>query len=76
MKLVLVVAAGGAVGAVARHVMTSAVGAGLGAGFPWAAAVLYERGDFAAIAAHVTASFVMTVGALFAGLAMVPAAFA
>ncbi len=76
MKLVLVAAAGGAVGAVARYVMMPAVGARLGAGFPWATAVLYQRGDFAAIAAYVTASFVMTVGALFAGLAMVPAAFA
>ena len=36
MKLILVVAAGGAVGAVARYVMMSAVGAMVGAGFPWA----------------------------------------
>ncbi len=126
MKLILVVAAGGAVGAVARYVMMSAVGAMVGAGFPWATlavnvigclifgllieamalfwspgealrafmvvgvlgafttfstfsldvAVLYERGEFATIAAYVIASFVLSVGALFAGMAMVRAAFA
>ncbi|TDI67019.1 MAG: fluoride efflux transporter CrcB [Alphaproteobacteria bacterium] len=126
MKLILVVAAGGAVGAVARYVMMSAVGAMVGAGFPWATlavnvigslifgllietmalfwspgealrafmvvgvlgafttfstfsldvVVLYERGEFAAIAAYVIAAFVLSVGALFAGMAMVRAAFA
>jgi CrcB protein len=38
-------------------------------------AVLYERGEFAAIAAYLIASFVLSVGALFAGLALVRAAF-
>jgi len=126
VKLILVVAAGGAVGAVARYVMMSAVGAMVGAGFPWATlavnvigslifgllietmalfwspgealrafmvvgvlgafttfstfsldvVVLYERGEFAAIAAYVIAAFVLSVGALFAGMAMVRAAFA
>ncbi len=126
MKLILVVAAGGAVGAVARYVMMSTVGAMVGAGFPWATlavnvigslifgllietmalfwspgealrafmvvgvlgafttfstfsldvVVLYERGEFAAIAAYVIAAFVLSVGALFAGMAMVRAAFA
>jgi CrcB protein len=125
VKLILAVAAGGAVGAVARYVTMSAVGAMVGAGFPWSTlavnvigsfilgllvetmalfwspgealrafmvvgvlgafttfstfsldvAVLYERGEFAAIAAYSIASFVLSVGALFAGLALVRAAF-
>ena len=126
MKLIVAVAAGGAVGAVARYMTMSAVGVMLGVGFPWSTlavnvigsfilgllvetmalfwspgealrafmvvgvlgafttfstfsldvAVLYERGEFAAIAAYLIASFVLSVGALFAGLALVRAAFA
>jgi len=125
MKLILAVAAGGAVGAVARYVTMSAVGMLAGTGFPWSTlavnvigsfilgllvesmaqfwspwealrafmvvgvlgafttfstfsldvAVLYERGEFAAIAAYLIASFVLSVGALFTGLALMRAAF-
>ncbi len=125
MKLILAVAAGGALGAVGRYVTMSAVGAMVGAGFPWATlavnvigsfvlgllvetmalfwspgealrafmvvgvlgafttfstfsldvVVLYGRGEFASIAAYAIASFVLSVCALFAGLALVRAAF-
>lgn len=125
MKLLLAVAAGGAVGAVARYVTMSAVGVMIGGAFPWATlavnvigsfllgllvestalfwspgealrafmvvgvlgafttfstfsldvAILYERGELIAIAVYMIASFVLSVGALFAGLALIRAAF-
>ena len=119
--MILSVAAGGAVGAVARYLVMTATGALLGSGFPWATlavnvagsfilgalveamalswsvgmelraflvvgvlgafttfstfsldvAVLYERGAFAAIAAYIAASVILSVGGLFLGLALV-----
>lgn len=123
MKLVIAVAAGGAVGAVARFVTMSAMGVLLGATFPWSTLAvnvigsfilgllvetmalfwspgaalrafmvvgmlgafttfstfsldvvfLYERGEFFLIAAYMVASLILSVGALFAGLALVRA---
>jgi CrcB protein len=123
MKLLLAVAAGGAVGAVARYLVMSGVGVLLGSGFPYATltvnvvgsfilgvivesaalvwspgealraflvvgmlgafttfstfsldvAVLYERGAFASLAAYIILSVVVSIAALFAGLALVRA---
>lgn len=121
MRELLAVAAGGALGSVARYLVYVAQGHVLGPGFPFATlavniagsfimgliteymalawsvsgttrvflvvgvlgafttfstfsldfAVLYERGRLAALAFYVAASFILSVGALFAGLAVV-----
>jgi CrcB protein len=126
MKMILSVAAGGAIGAVARYLLMSATGTLMGSGFPWATlvvnvvgsfilgalvetmaltwsigaelraflvigvlgafttfstfsldvAVLYERVAFAALAAYIIASVILSVGGLFAGLAVVRAVLA
>ncbi len=123
MKVFLSVAAGGAVGAAARYVVMSAIGALLGSGFPYATlavnvagsfvlgllvemmalfwspgeglrafmvvgmlgafttfstfsldvAVLYGRGALLAAAAYIIASVVLSIVALFLGLAVVRA---
>ena len=126
MKIILAVAAGGAIGAVARYLVMSATGALMGSSFPWSTlavnvigsfilgtlveamaltwsvglelraflvvgvlgafttfstfsldvVVLYERGEFGAIAAYMIVSVILSVGALFAGLALVRAVLA
>lgn len=126
MRVILAIAAGGALGAVARHYMTHQVALLAGSGFPWGTlavnvlgsfimgllveatalfwspalelraflvvgvlgafttfstfsldvALLYERGQLAAAAAYVAASALLTVLALFAGLAVVRTAAA
>lgn len=47
MKLLLAVAAGGAVGAVARYLVTSWVGHTVGHGFPWGTLAVNVAGSFA-----------------------------
>jgi len=126
VKIILSVAAGGAIGAVARYLVMSATGALMGSSFPWSTlavnvigsfilgalveamaliwsvglelraflvvgvlgafttfstfsldvVVLYERGEFGAIAAYMIVSVILSVGALFAGLALVRAVLA
>ncbi|MCZ6637816.1 MAG: fluoride efflux transporter CrcB [Alphaproteobacteria bacterium] len=126
MKIILSVAAGGAIGAVARYLVMSATGSLMGSSFPWSTlavnvigsfilgalveamaltwsvglelraflvvgvlgafttfstfsldvVVLYERGEFGAIAAYMIVSVILSVGALFAGLALVRAVLA
>ena len=123
MKLLLAIAAGGAIGAVARHLVNVQALAWFGAGFPWGTltvnivgsflmgvfvessalmwspgpalramltvgilgafttfstfsldvAVLYERGQLGLAAAYIVASVVLSIGGLFAGLALVRA---
>lgn len=123
MKLLLAIAAGGAIGAVARHLVNVQALALFGAGFPlgtltvnvvgsflmgvfvetsalvWSpgltlramltvgilgafttfstfsldVAVLYERGQLGLAAAYIVGSVVLSVGGLFAGLALVRA---
>ena len=123
MKLLLAIAAGGAIGAVARHLVNVQALVWFGAGFPWGTltvnvvgsflmgvfiessalmwspgpalramltvgilgafttfstfsldvAVLYERGQMALAAAYIVASVLLSVGGLFAGLALVRA---
>lgn len=46
MKLILAVAAGGAVGALARYGVYVAAGRILGAGFPWATLIVNVAGSF------------------------------
>ena len=121
MKLILAIAAGGALGAVARHLVNVQAMALMGIGFPWGTltvnivgsflmgvlvetsalfwspgpalramlavgvlgafttfstfsldvVVLYERGALAQTAAYIAASVVLSIGGLFAGLAVV-----
>lgn len=123
MKLVLAIAAGGAIGAVARHFVNVQAMALLGMGFPWATltvnvvgsflmgvlvelsalvwspgpalramlvvgllgafttfstfsldvAVLHGRGHLALAAGYIVASVVLSVGALFAAMALMRA---
>lgn len=47
VKLLLAVAAGGAVGSVARFAVTSALGRWLGTGFPWGTLTVNVVGSFA-----------------------------
>ncbi len=47
MKLVLAIAAGGALGAVARHFVTSWLGQALGHGFPWGTLAVNVLGSLA-----------------------------
>lgn len=120
MKLVMAIATGGAIGAVARHFVSHQIALWLGHGFPWGTlavnvagslvmgvlielmaliwspsqelrafltvgllgamttfstfsldvAVLYERGATIWAAAYLVASVVLSVGGLFAGLAV------
>jgi fluoride exporter len=121
LKLILVIAVGGAVGAVARHLVNVQAAALMGFGFPWGtltvnilgsflmgvlvetsalvwspdpalramlavgvlgafttfstfsldAIVLYERGQLALAAGYIVASVVLSIGGLFAGLAVI-----
>lgn len=123
MKLILAIAAGGAVGAVLRHLVNVQTVLWFGSGFPWGtlfvnvagcflmgllveasallwspgpvlrgmiavgflgalttfssfsldAAFLYERGALFAAAGYVMASVIFSIGAFFAGLALVRA---
>ena len=123
MKLVLAIAAGGAIGAVARHFVNVQAAALLGSGFPWGTltvnivgsflmgvlietsaliwspgpalramlavgvlgafttfssfsldvAVHYERGQLLHAAAYILSSVVLSIAALFAGLALIRA---
>ena len=124
MKLLLAIAGGGAVGAVARYLVMTSVAGVLGGAFPWGTlavniigsfvlgalvevmalvwsvgmemraflvvgmlgafttfstfsldtVTLYERGAYLGLGAYLSASVVLSVGALFAGLAAVRAA--
>lgn len=121
MQMILAIAAGGAVGAVARHVVAGQITQWVGAGFPWGimivnilgsfamgvlvetmalawspsqearaflavgilgafttfstfsmdTALLYERGDFLAMALYIAGSVTLAILALFAGMALV-----
>ncbi len=123
MKLILAIAVGGAIGAVARHLVNVQAAALMGFGFPWGTLtvnilgsflmgvlvetsaiawspdsalramlavgvlgafttfstfsldtiVLYERGQMGLAAGYVIASVVLSIGGLFAGLAVVRA---
>ena len=123
VKLIFAIAAGGAVGAVARHLVNVQAVALLGFGFPWGTLtvnivgsflmgvlvetsalvwspgsalramlsvgmlgafttfstfsldtiVLYERGQMALAAGYIVASVVLSIGGLFAGLAVIRA---
>lgn len=123
MKLILAIAVGGAIGAVARHLVNVQAAALMGFGFPWGTLtvnifgsflmgvlvetsalvwspdsavramlavgvlgafttfstfsldtiVLYERGHLGLAAGYITASVVLSIGGLFAGLALVRA---
>ncbi|ACI97862.1 fluoride efflux transporter CrcB [Rhodospirillum centenum] len=126
MKMILAVAAGGGLGAVARYLTGVGLGHWLGTAYPWATmtvnvtgsfamgvlaglgahvwqpapelraflmvgvlggfttfssfsldvALLVERGAIGAAAAYVAASFLLSVGGLFAGLALIRTAVA
>jgi len=123
VKLILAIAVGGAIGAVARHLVNVQAAALMGFGFPWGTLtvnilgsflmgvlvetsalvwsadsavramlavgvlgafttfstfsldtiVLYERGQMGLAAGYVIASVVLSIGGLFAGLAVVRA---
>lgn len=47
MKIILVIAAGGAFGAVARHLVSSQITQWLGSGFPWGILIVNIAGSFA-----------------------------
>ncbi|HAT35637.1 MAG TPA: fluoride efflux transporter CrcB [Rhodospirillaceae bacterium] len=121
MKLILAIAAGGALGAVSRHFVAQQAALWFGSAFPWGiltvnvagsfilgivvelsalawspspairamivvgfcgafttfssfsldVAVLYERGDFLKAALYIATSVICSIGALFAGMALV-----
>lgn len=123
MKMILAIAAGGAFGAVVRHLVMMQIAAWLGHAFPWGTltvnvvgsfamgvlveaaalfwspglelrafltvgvlgalttfstfsldvAVLYERGAIAAVGGYVLVSVVLSIGALFLGMAAIRA---
>lgn len=47
MKIILAIAAGGAIGAVARHFVSSQITHWLGSGFPWGILIVNVAGSFA-----------------------------
>lgn len=121
MKLILAIAAGGALGAVSRHFIAHQAAVWFGSGFPWGiltvnvagsfilglivellaltwspgpalramivvgfcgafttfssfsldVAVLYERGEMLKAALYIASSVIYSIGALFAGMALV-----